>query len=87
MNKQNTIGGWLIVILISLLVVGWGLLIYKSVRDNRRTWDYGVLPDTPGESIYSISPPPTAAPAPKQVESLPEAVPWKPPAHPSGKKP
>jgi hypothetical protein len=76
-DNQSNITGWLIAILISLLVAGWGLMISKSVRDNRRTWDYGVLQDTPSESIYSTTSPPKAAPPPKQVQTLPEAVPWK----------
>ena len=67
--------GWLIVILISALIVAWGLLNFAIIKDPPRTWHFGALPDAPGQSIYSTQEPPTAATPPPQIPPLPEAKP------------
>ena len=38
-----------------------------------RHWDYGVLPDAPGQSIYSVTPPTKAQAVPTQLTPLPAA--------------
>jgi hypothetical protein len=67
--------GWLVVILISALIIGWGLLNFAIIKDPPRTWHFGALPDAPGQSIYSTQEPPSAATAPPQIPPLPEAKP------------
>jgi hypothetical protein len=78
-NESTTRGagawGWVVIVLVSALVVAWGLAAYVLVRDVPRTWHRGSLPDTPGESIYSTAPAPATATAPLQIPPLPEAQP------------
>jgi hypothetical protein len=70
--------GWIVVILISALIIGWGLLNFVLVRDPPRTWHFGTLPDTPSQSIYSTeAPPAVTGNPPQQIPPLPEAQPKK----------
>jgi len=74
---------WLIVLVASALVVAWGLLIYFTVRDRPREWNFEALPDAPGESIYStVAPPAAATPSARVLPELPEGQPWQKPAQP-----
>ena len=66
--------GWLIVIGLCALLILWGLANYRLVKDRPRAWDFGVLPDTPGQSAYSIATPPPNTGAQRQIAPLPEAV-------------
>jgi hypothetical protein len=68
---------WAVVILICLLVLGWGLLIFSTVKDPPRRWHLGALPDAPSQSVYSTAEPPATANPPRQVPPLPEAQPGK----------
>ncbi|MBE3070153.1 MAG: hypothetical protein IMZ66_07935 [Planctomycetes bacterium] len=65
---------WAIIIAFAAAIVVWGLLNYVLIPDAPRRWDFGQLPDTPGESVYSAAPPPPAGPPP-QIPTLPEAQP------------
>lgn len=67
--------GWIIVLVICLGIVAWGLVNYWCIPDAARQWDYGALPDVPGEGPYSTGGPLPKAPAPPQVTPLPEARP------------
>jgi len=69
--------GWIILVVFSACLVGWGLAIYFLVQDAPRQWDFGALKDAPGESIYSTSEPVEGKNAPQQVPTLPEANPRK----------
>ncbi len=62
---------WALVILLTLLIVGWGVLHLLTVRDRAREWDYGAIPGAPGESQYTTQPPPAAGKAPPQLPPLP----------------
>jgi hypothetical protein len=73
---------WMIVLLASATIVGWGLLIYVMVKDRPREWNFGALPDAPSQSIYSTVTPPPAAESPRIFPELPEARPWQKPAAP-----
>ena len=66
---------WILVLAMCALILAWGILQYFFVRDPpSRQWDFGSLPETPAESIYSSRPsPPAAANVPRQIPSLPEA--------------
>lgn len=65
--------GWWIVLLICAALLGWGLIQYATIRDEPRRWDFDVQPDAPGESEASTTRPDLRAPAPPQIEPLPEA--------------
>jgi hypothetical protein len=68
---------WVLILVASALIVGWGLLIHALVKDGPRQWDFDALPDVPAQSIYSSAPTPEAEAPPRQIAPLPEAKPWK----------
>ena len=75
-NSGGNLRSWIIVILFSAGLIGWGVLNFKLVPDPpARQFQYGALPSAPGESIYSTRPaPPVQANTPRQMAPLPEAV-------------
>lgn len=70
--------GWVLVVMLSASLVGFGWLVYLIVPDGPRHWDFGQLPDTPAESIYSTETPGATARPRRQLFRLPEALPDKP---------
>lgn len=66
---------WVIIILFSASIVGWGLLVYRLVPEGSRYWDMGQLPDTPAESIYSTEVPGGNQKVPPQIQKWPESEP------------
>jgi hypothetical protein len=67
---------WLVVILITLLLLGWVQLIHTLVGDRDRTWDYGSQAYIPGDSRYSTEEPPLAQPEPpRQIAPIPQPPP------------
>ena len=74
--------GWWVVLLICAALLGWVLIQYATIRDAPARWDFGVLPDVPGESAGSTSRPERPQPAPLQMQPLPEAT-----SRPSGGPP
>lgn len=72
-HELSTGWGWLIIIAFSAAIMGYGWLVYSIIPDGPRSWDFGQLPDTPAESIYSTEEP-GASPRPqRQMLRLPEA--------------
>ena len=69
--------GWVIIILFSASIMGFGWLVYLLVPDAPRQWDFGQLPDTPAESAYSTEEPNISGKPQRQVWRLPEALPLK----------
>lgn len=67
--------GWLIIIGLALSVLGWGYFNYFTVHDAPRQWNYGGLPDTPAESVYSTVPTPSPTTVPLQLPPLPQSQP------------
>jgi hypothetical protein len=67
---------WVILVLFSAAIMGFGWLVYLLVDDAPRRWDFGQLPDTPAESIYSTEKPGLSRKPKRQVIQLPEAVPF-----------
>ena len=65
---------WLILVLLSLLLVGWGLFNYFLIGQPPRQWDTGALPDTPAKSIYTSQRPPPQPTTPPQIPRLPGAT-------------
>ena len=57
----------------ALFVFVFGMSVHHRIPDTEHEWNFGALPDTPGESVYSTMPPPTGQPVPKQVRPLPDA--------------
>lgn len=47
--------GWVILVLLSIVILAWGMVIMFTVRDVPRHWDFGQLPDTPAESVHSTA--------------------------------
>jgi len=64
---------WVILIVFSASIAGFGWLVYILVPDGPRYWDFGQLPDTPAESIYSTEQPNLAGKPQLQIMRLPEA--------------
>jgi len=73
---------WVIIILFSASIAGYGWLVYGLVADPPRHWDFGQLPDTPAESIYSTEQPASGVKPAGQIQRLPEALPENPPKPP-----
>jgi len=56
-GKQG-LRGWLIVGSMVLLFLLYGFFMYFAVGDKGPpSWDFGVVPDIPGQSSYSTHPP------------------------------
>ncbi|HEY3307197.1 MAG TPA: hypothetical protein VGJ93_01965 [Desulfuromonadaceae bacterium] len=69
---------WVIIILFSASIVGFGLLAYRLVPEGPRYWDLGQLPDTPAESIYSTEVPHGNKNVSPQFQKWPESQPKNP---------
>lgn len=63
---------WVIILAGGVILVAWGLFHLILVNDRTRQFDFGALPDTPGESVYSTGTHHPKA-APLQIAPLPEA--------------
>ena len=74
-KESNTLVSWLLVAALTAAVLSWGMGLHALVRDAPREWDFGALPDVPGQSVYSTATPPQTTPAPRQMAPLPEARP------------
>ena len=54
-KKESTAKSWIIVFSIALFFFLWGLFIYYAVGVGRvPSWRYGLVPDVPGQSVYSV---------------------------------
>lgn len=73
-RKIRPLWVWTGIVVLSVSLVGWGLLNYALIEDRQREWDFGQLPDTPAESVYSSRVPTQPANAPTQVPRLPGAT-------------
>jgi len=70
-KEMPQLWGWVVIILFSAAIVGYGIATYFLVDDAPRRWDYRILPDTPAQSIYNTSIPKKPAQAPPQIAPLP----------------
>jgi hypothetical protein len=64
--------GWVVVICLCVVLLLWGFGNYLFIQDRPRQWNFGQMPQAPGESIYSSSQP-SAYPA-RQLAPLPRPV-------------
>jgi len=56
-NGGGNISTWLAALTLAALFLFWGLFIFFSVGVKwPPAWDFGALPDVPGQSIYSTHP-------------------------------
>jgi hypothetical protein len=54
-NEGSGLRSWGIVLAVALVFLGWGLLIFYTVGVSwPPPWRYGVIPDVPGQSVYSV---------------------------------
>lgn len=67
----SSFASWVILILFCALILGWGMIVEMMVMDAPPQWDFGVLPDTPSQSVYSSAPLPPDVNVPKQIEPVP----------------
>jgi hypothetical protein len=77
-HELSALWSWLLIIAFSAAIMCYGLLVYSIIPDAPRQWDFGQLPDTPAESIYSTEEPSPFALPRQQLPRLPEAQPEKP---------
>ena len=82
MGRAGQFKGWVLLMLLSVLILGYAVWAMLSIPDVPRHFDYGQLEDTPGASIYSTQNPRLYTPTPEQagatqlqVVPLPEAKP------------
>ena len=73
-KEVSTFWSWVIIIVYSLSIMAFGLVVYWVVPDGPRRWNFGLLPDPPGESIYHDRQPPPGPPE-RQIAPVPEARP------------
>ena len=68
---------WIIIIILSVSIMSGAMMLMFIIPDVDREWDFGALPQTPGESIYSTQEPEDyeAENVPLQIEPLPGAKP------------
>ncbi len=67
--------GWLVLIVFSLSILGFGMWLMMVVPDVPRQWNFGFYGDTPAESVYSTEQPPPDVRVSRVVPELPEASP------------
>lgn len=82
----SAFASWVVIILFSAAIAGFGLMVYCLIPDAPRRWNYGQLPDTPAESIYSTEEPAAGRRPARQLPRLPESYPVQ-PATPNGSRP
>jgi hypothetical protein len=71
--KVSPMAGWLVLIVFTFVILGWGMLLMMAIMDTPREWDFGAYPDIPSQSVYSTSEPIKKAKVPLQISPLPEA--------------
>jgi hypothetical protein len=63
---------WLAILLMAVVTLGWGMATHMALPDAPRQWDFGQVPDTPGQSIYATHRPPPKEPVPPQIQFPPD---------------
>lgn len=69
----SSLWSWVILIAFCALILGWGMFVEMMIMDRPSQWDFGQLPDTPGESAYSTAAPPSDVNIPYQIQRIPDA--------------
>ena len=68
----SSLASWIILIAAASLIMGWGMFVEMIVGVQPSHWDFGVLPDTPSQSVYSTSLPPPDVNVPYQIHRIPD---------------
>lgn len=63
--------GWFLLIFLSGILIGWGMLLMCVIQDRPRQWHFGAKPQIPAESVYSTSRAAQEANVPRQIEQVP----------------
>jgi hypothetical protein len=78
-ERRLELRSWIFVWCLALFFLFYGLFMYFVVGDKGPPdWDFGVVEDTPGKSVYSTFPEPAGAtrePAPQHVRGKPALAP------------
>jgi hypothetical protein len=64
---------WVILIVFCAIIMGWGMFVEMIVGEQPSHWDFGILPDTPSQSVYSTVSPPSDVNVPYQIHRIPDA--------------
>ncbi len=63
-NEENLPAGpwlaWVLLILLTMSILAYGLVMHLTIPDPPRQWDFGTLPDTPAQSVFSTEEPKSA---------------------------
>ncbi len=77
-HPRLVIQGWLVVIGLALALFIYGMFAFFVIGDKGPPeWDFGTIPDIPGQSVYSTTPGirgPQAIPEPQHVSEKPPLV-------------
>jgi hypothetical protein len=71
-SKIGQIRAWIYILFFSAALMSFGMAVHMIIMDAPRHWDFGTLPDAPGESIYSSARPNVSYIPPLQLEPLPK---------------
>jgi hypothetical protein len=69
------IWGWVMLIVLAIIISGFGMWAHHGIPDPPRYWDHGELLDTPAQSVYSTFEPSPITTQKKIVNPLPEGRP------------
>ena len=64
---------WVFLIVFSASIMCWGMFVEMIVSVGPSRWDFGALPDTPSQSVYSTASPPSDVNVPYQIHRIPDA--------------
>jgi len=73
MTFISSLASWIILIAFSAIILGWGMFAEMIVAVAPPQWNFGQLPDTPGQSIYSTAEPNENIGVPYQIHRIPNA--------------
>jgi len=75
-EKDKSLRGFLIILTMAILFLCYGLFMFFTVGDKGPPrWDFGVVEDIPGESVYSTHSLGAPAPEPQHVSQKPLQAP------------
>ncbi len=71
-ERNAGLHGWLIILTMAILFLCYGLFMFFTVGDKGPPrWDFGVVEDIPGESVYSTHSLGAPEPSPQHVSQKP----------------
>lgn len=74
-EEKTSFRSWIIILAIAILFFCYGFFMFLAVGDKGPPgWDFGVVEDIPGESIYSTHPSNAPEPEPQHVLQRPPRV-------------